>query len=78
MLEMSKHSEEDRQEPGLQSAGGLSVLGGAAELGGGGGCGPTGKTPQRLIIHLTPAGYHHGLIQRQNTTIFIHPSRKIE
>lgn len=72
MLEMSKHSVEDRPEPGLQSAGGVSVLGGAAaELGGEGGRGPTVKTPQRLIIHLTPAGVHHDLIQQQNTTKFI-------
>lgn len=68
---MSKRSVEDRPEPGLQSTGGVSVLGGAAaELGGEGGRGPTVETPRRLIIHLTPAGVHHGLIQQQSTTNF--------
>lgn len=41
------------EELELQRGGGISILGGAEELGGGGGCGPTNRTTQLLIIHLT-------------------------
>lgn len=44
---------EHREELELQRGGGVSILGGAEELGGGGGCGPTNRTTQLLITHLT-------------------------